>query len=63
MAITALIKAARMGHSDAVRILLHWRADAPIRSRNGQTALAEAIHYEHPDVPAFRALITEVELR
>jgi Ankyrin repeats (3 copies) len=49
---TPLIRAARMGNVDLVRILLAAHADVQARMSGGETALSEAIRGGHDDVVA-----------
>jgi hypothetical protein len=49
---TALIRAARMGNVDLVRVLLAAHADVHAATTSGDTPLTEAIRGEHQDVVA-----------
>ena len=47
-----MIRAARMGIVDLVRVLLAARADVHARMASGETALSEAVRGGHDDVVA-----------
>jgi hypothetical protein len=47
---TALIEAARQGHTDTVRALLEKGADVNAQDRDRDTALSEALKYNYSDV-------------